>query len=129
MHGGTHLGLHARNIGPLPASDAHTYMCEEDPSRACQVWDFGKVCCVCRMREAMALQLAGSSGGRAPVQAPDLVGDFLGQAHTPRWLGDPYGVDEQGTQVMGPDRVSLPNIAARSRSDSPSDAIPGSPCR
>ena len=63
----------------------------------------------------MALQLQGSSSGLAPVQTPNLVGEVLGRARTPRWLGDPYGVDEKGTQMMGPDRVSLPNIAARSR--------------
>lgn len=71
---------------------------------------------VCRVRDAMPLQLAGSCSGLAPVRTPNLVGDFLGQARTPRWFGDPYGVDEHGTHVMGPERVSLPNIAARSRS-------------
>lgn len=69
----------------------------------------------CRMRDAMALQMAGNGSSMAPVRTPNLVGDFLGQARTPRWLGDPYGVDEQGTRIMAPDRVSLPNIAGRSR--------------
>ncbi len=66
----------------------------------------------------MALQLEGGGSSLAPAQTPNLVGEVLGRARTPRWLGDPYGVDEQGAQMMGPDRVSLPNIVARSRSDS-----------
>ena len=78
-----------------------------------------QLCRVCRVRDAMALQLQGGSSGLAPVQTPNLVGEVLGRARTPRWLGDPYGVDEQGTQIMGPDRVSLPNIAARRRSGKP----------
>ena len=63
----------------------------------------------------MALELRGSMSGMAAVRTPNLVGDVLGVARTPRWLGDPYGVDEHGTRIMGPDRVSLPNIAAKSR--------------
>ena len=74
---------------------------------------------VCRVRDAMALQLEGGGSSSPPAQTPNLVGEVLGRARTPRWLGDPYGVDEQGPQAMGPDRVSLPNIAARSRSGPP----------
>ena len=71
--------------------------------------------CVYRVRDAMALELKGSISGIAAVRTPNLVGDVLGVARTPRWLGDPYGVDEHGTRIMGPDRVSLPNIVAKSR--------------
>lgn len=75
----------------------------------------GHPVCVCRVRDAVAGQWAASPGGMAREATPNLVGEFLGRARTPRWLGDPYGVDEHGTALMGPDRVSLPNIAARSR--------------
>jgi hypothetical protein len=67
----------------------------------------------------MAGQWATRVGSTAREATPNLVGEFLGRARTPRWLGDPYGVDEHGTALMGPDRVSLPNIAARSRCNVP----------
>ena len=70
---------------------------------------------LCRVRDVMALQLAGKSAGAPPAQTSNLISEFLGRARTPRWLGDPYGVDGEGAVLMGPERVSLPNIAAKSR--------------
>ena len=77
---------------------------------------------LCRVRDAMALQLAGKKASAAPAETSNIVSEFLGRARTPRWLGDPYGVDGDGALVMGPDRVSLPNIAAKSRCDDISSA-------
>ena len=71
----------------------------------------------------IALQLAGKNASAAPAQTSNLIREFLEQAQTPRWLGDPYGVDGDGIVVMGPDRVSLPNIAAKSRCDDMSSAL------
>ena len=70
---------------------------------------------LCRVRNAMASQLAGKNASAAPAQTSNLISEFLGRARTPRWLGDPYGVDGEGAMLMGPERVSLPNIAAKSR--------------
>ena len=70
---------------------------------------------LCRVRNAMAVQLAGKNASAAPAQTSNLISEFLGRARTPRWLGDPYGVDGDGAMLMGPERVSLPNIAAKSR--------------
>ena len=76
-----------------------------------------EIAVLCRMRDAMALQLAGKNASAAPAETSNLISEFLGRARTPRWLGDPYGVDGEGAVLMGPERVSLPNIAAKSRRD------------
>ncbi|CAK0785369.1 hypothetical protein CVIRNUC_008577, partial [Coccomyxa viridis] len=78
-----------------------------------------------RVRNAMASQLAGKNASAAPAQTSNLISEFLGRARTPRWLGDPYGVDREGAMLMGPERVSLPNIAAKSRHEVARGSLPG----
>ena len=67
----------------------------------------------CRFRSAVVSDWPGSpEGSMHGRQTSNLVGDMLGQRLTPRWLGDPYGLDKQGRAVASPDRSNLPRIAA-----------------
>ncbi|KAK9918851.1 hypothetical protein WJX75_007510 [Coccomyxa subellipsoidea] len=66
-----------------------------------------------RFRSAVVSDWPGSpEGSMHGRQTSNLVGDMLGQRLTPRWLGDPYGLDKQGRAVASPDRSNLPRIAA-----------------
>ncbi len=71
--------------------------------------------CPCRYRSAVVSDWAGSPRGDGSMrgrQSPNLIGDMLGHRRTPRWLGDPYGLDVNGHAVASPDRHNLPKIAA-----------------
>ncbi|EIE21885.1 hypothetical protein COCSUDRAFT_56332 [Coccomyxa subellipsoidea C-169] len=68
-----------------------------------------------RYRSAVVSDWAGSPRGDGSMrgrQSPNLIGDMLGHRRTPRWLGDPYGLDVNGHAVASPDRHNLPKIAA-----------------
>lgn len=69
--------------------------------------------CLSRYRSAAVSDWAGSRDGSVRGrQTPTLVVDMLGQKGTPRWLGDPYGVGENGEVPVSPVRSDFPRIAA-----------------